>query len=293
MSSRNTPRSGLALNPIKRTVPAQVATTQPVRITPRNSEEDEALAAAAAARETPYTTLRQLANIPKPTTPLRRASSAGPPSGRSARRTPSAQTRTPGAAQRFPGSARRPHAVTPHGRAAMREVEARRAGLTPGKDRRKSGRQQRETPRDDLRALSRLLAPKTLPVIPTPPGPKPAANRFGKDDLDDGPELPRPRLSLPIGEDEDDEDDSLLLPPRSAGLEDEDLTAQSIELPRRAVSELPPGRLSRGSFGSVRMSDQFEDLNRGPGGAFDSSFAAGGAFGEDDIIDDDDDGLPR
>jgi histone H3/H4 len=184
--------------------------------------------------------------------------------------------------------------MTPHGRAAMREVEARRAGLTPGQERRRSGRQQRETPRDTLRALSRLLAPKTKPVVPTPPAPAAPTGRFaipGSEDFDDGPDLERPRLSLPLGE-EDEEDDSLLLPPRSAGLEDENFTVRSVELPRRAISELPPGRLSRGSFGSIRMSDQFGDLNEsgldGVGGVFDSSFAMGGPYRDDDVPDMDD-----
>jgi len=255
------------------------------RITPRNSDGDETIASAAA-KETPWRTLNQLANIPRPTTPLRRASSAGPLSARrSSRRTPSGQARTPGA-QKISGSAKRPIAITPHGRAAQRELDQRRAGFTPGKDRRRSGRQQRETPSGILRALSRQLAPKSLPIVPTPQGPN-ASTRLNiqrGDDLDDEPDLERPRLSLPMGEDED-EDDSFLVPPRSAGLEDENFTIQSVELPRRAVSELPPGRLSRGSFGSVRMSDVFADFNDPGMGAdgYDSSYLAGGRFGDDDI----------
>lgn len=123
--------------------------------------------------------------------------------------------------------------------------------------------------------------------MPTPQGPNASArlNAQRGDDLDDEPDLERPRLSLPMGEDED-EDDSFLVPPRSAGLEDEDFTVQSVELPRRAASELPPGRLSRGSFGSVRMSDVFTDLND-PGmvaDGYDSSYLAGGRFGGDDDI---------
>lgn len=167
--------------------------------------------------------------------------------------------------------------LTPHGRAAMRELESRRAGLTPAKDRRRSGRQQRETPRDVLRALSRVLAPKTQPVVQTPQGAAPTGRSTlpGNDDLDDDAVLERPRLSLAL-ENDDDEDDSLLLPPRSAGLEDENYTVQSVELPRRAISEQPSGRLSRGSFGSIRMSDQFD-----VGGAFESSFAMGGPFDDD------------
>ena len=171
--------------------------------------------------------------------------------------------------------------LTPHGRAAVRELENRRAGLTPAKDRRRSARQQRETPRDALRALSRVLAARTLPVVPTPQGAAPTG-RFklpGNDDLDDDAALERPRLSLALENDED-EDDSLLLPPRSAGLEDENFTVQSVEMPRRATSEKLPGRLSRGSFGSIRMSDQFADLSQG--GVFDSSFAVGGPFDDED-----------
>jgi hypothetical protein len=102
--------------------------------------------------------------------------------------------------------------------------------------------------------------------------------------MDDDSALERPRLSLALGDDED-EDDSLLLPPQSAGLEDENFTIQSVELPRRAVSE-QPGRLSRGSFGSIRLSDQFTDLND-VGGVFESSFAMGGPF-DDDVPDMDD-----
>ena len=279
MPLRRSPVPGLAPNPT-----TNQNTTDLQRITPRNSDGDEAIAAAAA-KETPYGTLRQLANMPRPTTPLRRASSAGPPSHKSLRRTPAGQARTPGAGQRLGGSARRANLLTPHGRAAMREVEARRAGFTPAKDRRRSGRQQRETPRDALRALSRILAPKTMPVVPTPQGAAPTG-RFvlpTNDDLDDDAALERPRFSLALGDDEDD--DSLLLPPQSASLEDENFTVRSVELPRRATSE-QPGRLSRGSFGSVRMSDQFADLND-VGGVFESSFAMGGLF--DDIIPDMDD----
>lgn len=73
-----------------------------------------------------------------------------------------------------------------------------------------------------------------------------------EEDDDDFP-IERPRFSLPL--DRDDEDDSELKPPRSSILEDENYTVQSIELPRRAWSEAPLSRLDRGSYGSVRMSD--------------------------------------
>lgn len=58
---------------------------------------------------------------------------------------------------------------------------------------------------------------------------------------------------MPLREDDDD-DDSDLKAPRLSGLEDENYTATSIELPRRAWSE-GPGRLGRESLGSVRFSD--------------------------------------
>lgn len=283
MSLRRSPAGGEPNNSSNATVHKNISPRQ-LHITPRSSDGD-GVAATTVAQETPYGTLRQLANLPKPTTPLRRASSAGPPSHISTWRTPTVQARTPGAGQRIGGSARRPNVLTPHGRAAIREVEARRAGLTPGKDRRRSGRQRRETPRNDLRLLSRLMATKTDQVVPTPQGPSVAAGKFtsiGIDDLDDGSDLVRPRLSLPLGE--EDEDDSLLLPPRSAGLEDDNFTAQSIELPRRAVSEQPPGRLSAGSFGSVRTSDRFGD-DFGLGSVFESSFAMGNALNDDYILD--------
>jgi hypothetical protein len=175
--------------------------------------------------------------------------------------------------------------VTPHGRAAQRELNQRR-GLTPGKDRRRSGRQQRETPRDILRALSRKLAPKSERIVYTPEGQKKDEHKDQEDDFEDGPALPRPRFSLPLGD--EDDDDSLIEPPKSAGLEDEEFTARSVELPRRAISEQPLGRFSRGSFGSVRLSDVFADLNDVGGDNYDSSYLAGGGFGNnDDPMDDD------
>ncbi len=270
--------------PVESLAPGQ-GSSKP-RITPRNSIADEELAVAA--KETPYNTLHQLANIiPRPTTPLRRASSAGPPSThRSTRRTPAIQDRTP-AGLPAPGSLRKHDVVTPHGRAARREAEHRRAAaLTPGRERRRSGVQMwRESPRDNLRVLSRVLAPGSK-VVELQAQDEVGFN--GKvfltgryDDLEDEQE-PRPRLSMPLDE---DEDDSLLLPPlRSDGIiEDENLTQRSVEFPRRAVSLQPGGRLSRESFGSIRTSDRFRQPNEFgmdalPGDIFESSFLQQGDF---------------
>jgi histone H3/H4 len=171
----------------------------------------------------------------------------------------------------------------------MREIEQRRAAaLTPGKDRRRSGRQQRETPRDVLRQLSKVLAPGTKPVEVTP------VNQQANDargpltrlnDVDEEPMPPRPRLSMALG---DEEDDTLLLPPHSdALLDDDNMTMRSVELPRRAVSEQPGGRLSRGSFDSIRTSDRFDQTMQELGmdvfgsERFDPSFVQGG-FDDDD-----------
>lgn len=129
--------------------------------------------------------------------------------------------------------------------------------------------------------------------MPTPPLPVVAEKKVrvpGSEDFDDDEgELQRPRLSLPMGDEEDDEDDDddLLEPPRSSGLEDENITVRSVEVARRAAVERRPGRFSRGSFGSVGMNDQF-DLNESGfdvGGVFDSSFAVGDQYGDDEMLD--------
>lgn len=165
----------------------------------------------------------------------------------------------------------------------------RAAALTPGKDRRRSGLQKRETPRDILRQLSKRLAPNSIPVSALPEMQEAAGPRLpftNLNDVDEEPVPKRPRLSMPIG-DNDDEDDSLLLPPHSdALLEDDNMTQRSVELPRRAVSEQPGGRLSRGSFGSIRYSDQF-DRTMGDPERFDSSFIQGNFDDEGPFLQDD------
>lgn len=241
--------------------------------------------------------LRELPRIPpRPTTPLRRASSADPASGRpSARRTPAG-----------PNSLRKPTGNTPHARAAMREIEMRRAAvLTPGRDRRRSlGRQQKETPMAAMKALSKLLAPKTKPPTPSPPagtteqaGPKNGKRRKIVDDFDDDDELPpRPRLSMAL--DDFDEDDSLILPPpTSTGLDEDNYTARSIEVPRRAASEQIGSRLSRGSFGSIRSDDRMQafgnfDFNALVEDGMDSSFTPND-YGDDYEEDRRYSGIPR
>ena len=92
----------------------------------------------------------------EPSTPFLRAFNAGPTPG--SRRTPTFRTpgtaRTPrGGPATRPISARRVAPTTPHAIRALRERA--NAARTPGNNRRRSGRVQRETPRDILRDLSR------------------------------------------------------------------------------------------------------------------------------------------
>ncbi|KAF2476262.1 uncharacterized protein BDR25DRAFT_339343 [Lindgomyces ingoldianus] len=228
------------------------------RTTSHNSE-----APGDAEEGTPNSNLRQLAGvIPKPITPFRRASSAGPTSG--SRRTPNIAIRTPGTAARTPRggpttrpiTARRAAPTTPHAILALRE----RAARTPGHNRRRSGRIQRETPRDTLRNLSRVLARTTQAVQPSEiPEPPPRNPALDLPDIEDGPDLIAPRLSMPLGDMYDD-DSFHEAPPRQSLLpelpDDVDTgTMHSLEFGRRALSEDP-----RIMF-TTRVSERFADLN--------------------------------
>lgn len=143
--------------------------------------------------------------------------------------------------------------TTPH---AIRALQARRdAALgTPGtrKNRRRSGVTQKETPRDILRALSRRLAPISQRIVATPDE---RPKKVDDEEADDGPDLPRPRLSMPLGDMDDDSFHEA--PPRlSLALEDMDMTVNSVEGGRRAVSEGPRQRLS---LARLRLSERFGD----------------------------------
>lgn len=214
-----------------------------------------------------------------------------------------------------------PTQLTPHGRAAIRTLDSRRAAIneihTPGRNRRRSLRDQRETPRDTLRALGRVLAPQSSAIStstssgssPNYPsgssnsgsrgrrrrigdgtgvggkrsGRKRAAITIPEDPDDDDDEFPidRPRFSLPIDEDADS-DGELPRPPRSSGLEDLDgnVTLQSIELARRATlgSTAPRFSIRTSNFG-------ISDDERGGDMGIDPAFfpqAAWGSGGDDD-----------
>ncbi|KAL2198647.1 centromere kinetochore component CENP-T-domain-containing protein [Corynascus similis CBS 632.67] len=214
---------------------------------------------------------------PPDATPTRRASSAEPLASitrRSIFQTPGNQTPSVPRLQGLSASGRKiaPPTATPHARAAFRTIDSRRAAiLTPHRARRKSLREVRDSPRDFLLSLGRVLARNTEVITTSSsssPGGEagrgPGSDGAGNDttlstanvgDDDDDEELPkRPRLSLPIDEEDDDDSDDLQ-PHRSVVFDENDnFTMQSIEMPRRAYSEQPGGRLS---MGSMRMSDYF------------------------------------
>lgn len=207
--------------------------------------------------------LHRLANIaPKPVTPFRRAASAGVTPRSATIRTPgTARTPRGGPATR-PLPARRAAPTTPHAIRALRERA--NAARTPGHVRRRSGRVQRETPRDALRALSRVLAPISRPTQPTPH----AHSRLSRHSVLDLPDIDdeestAPRLSMPLDDMYDDDDSEMEEPPRQsllAPLPEYDYdngTVQSIEFGRRARSEDP--RLNH--MFSKRISEQFGEMH--------------------------------
>ena len=103
-----------------------------------------------------------------------------------------------------------------------------------------------------------VLAPTSQPVKPSPPSQTNELGSTQDDAFDDSQDLPQPRFSIAI-DDVTGEDDSFNeRPPRlSMPLEDGDQTGRSVEVARRAANDPVLGRLSRGSFGSIRASDQF------------------------------------
>jgi hypothetical protein len=110
---------------------------------------------------------------------------------------------------------------------------------------------QRETPRDDLRALSKVLAKKTKPIEPSPQlAEHKRHSRSAIHDVDDSPALDRaPRLSMPLNDLDDDSFHEA--PPRlSYPFEDDD----EVEGGRRALLNARLRR-ARESFGEPSLGD--------------------------------------
>ncbi|KGO71253.1 Histone-fold [Penicillium italicum] len=222
------------------------------------------------------TTLTGLQRLPShtryPLTPSRLVTAATPGTQRSASRyTP----RPRGAGAGAP--------ATPYGLRARQQ----RAANTPGRDRRKSGRMQRETTFDILRNLGRALAPISQPIRSSPQEkPEPIEEPVDEfEQLDNEPEIERPRLSLPIqeSEEEDEEASPEMHPPRmSLALveEDMDMTYQSVEYPRDA-SIRDRDRLSMMSRATGRISGDFDETRLESDDADET-----GIVGEDDEAED-------
>jgi hypothetical protein len=112
------------------------------------------------------------------------------------------------------------------------------------------------------------LAPTSKPIRSSPHEEPEPAVVDDTDDLDTEPDIPRPRLSLPLrdmlpeGEDEDDGSPEMKPPRLSLPFDEDEITQRSMEFAMRDRSEKDLTTLSRNSFGSARMSDRFGELSR-------------------------------
>ncbi|EAS35071.3 uncharacterized protein CIMG_00425 [Coccidioides immitis RS] len=232
-----------------------------LRITPRR-RRGSAGAGPSPAHNTPSSILQQLAGMAgDPATPAGRSRRSLSASRVSLRRS-SRGVSGIGISDAFAGGSHAP--ATPH---ALKAFQRRAAVYTPGRDRRKSGRVQRETPLDILRNLGKALAP-TSEVIKSSPMTETdqETDQQESEDLDEEPDLPRPRLSLPMHEmivPGDGDGSPEIVPPRlSLPLDEDDFTQRSIEMPRRERSTRDLATLSRYSLASTRFSEHFGDASR-------------------------------
>ncbi|KAJ5639717.1 uncharacterized protein N7484_007579 [Penicillium longicatenatum] len=181
--------------------------------------------------------------------------------------TPSAQR----SASRFTPRARVTGApATPYGLRARQQ----RATNTPGRDRRRSGKMQRETTFDILRNLGRALAPVSRPIQSSPQEePQPVEELKDEiEELDNEPVIEPPRLSLPIQESEDgsEEAGSETPPPRmSLAFDDDDITYRSVEYPRdlairdrERLSMMPGAGRPSENFGGIQLESDSDDGDR-------------------------------
>ncbi|OQD77187.1 hypothetical protein PENDEC_c003G04683 [Penicillium decumbens] len=142
---------------------------------------------------------------------------------------------------------------TPYGLRARQQ----RAANTPGRDRRRSGRVQRETTFDILRNLGKALAPVSKPIQSSPKDePQPEEDPIDEfEEMDNEPEEAPPRLSLPIQESEEGSEEPTP-PPRMSAAFDDDITYRSVEYPRKDISVRDRERLSMYSHAG-RLSEDF------------------------------------
>ena len=105
-----------------------------------------------------------------------------------------------------------------------------------------------------------MLSRNTQPIDPSPQIEPIKSTRLGENWVDE-PDAPAPRLSIPVNELE--HDDSFHMDPPRVSVQfedDENVTSRSVEGSRRPLAEMGNSRLSRGSLGSLRASDQFGNL---------------------------------
>ena len=107
----------------------------------------------------------------------------------------------------------------------------------------------------------KVLAKTTLPTEPSPVPVLEDKNQ--EDELGVESDIPKPSFSLDFEGtgDNGDEDSFQMQPPRlSLPIEESDYTERSTEMGRRAISEQQRGTMSRGIFGTMRMTDRFSDM---------------------------------
>lgn len=131
------------------------------------------------------------------------------------------------------------------------------------------------------------MAPTSKPIRSSPsekPEQPPEEERDEIDELDNEPEMERPRLSLPIEEEvEEAEGSPEMHPPRlSLIFDEEDIT---VEYPRRATDAGGKGRLSMMSYGGGRLSENFGELTRLESGSEGGDYAGVHSDAEEGVDD--------
>lgn len=134
------------------------------------------------------------------------------------------------------------------------------------------------------------LAPVSKPIQSSPQEEvKPVEEPIDEiEELDNEPELERPRLSLPMQESaEGSEEGSPDIPPPrlSIAFDDDDMTYQSVEYPRRDLAIRDKERLSIMSRG-IRMSEDFGDtrLESDSDAGEETGIVGDDGFGDDTMI---------
>lgn len=93
------------------------------------------------------------------------------------------------------------------------------------------------------------------------PGPNRPEQAYG-DELEESQDLLEPRFTIAIDDGTGEDDSFHEAPPRlSMPLEDGDQTGGPFEIARTAANEQRPDRISRGSFGSLQVTDRSGNIS--------------------------------